>query len=185
MPASPSPKLRAISAAAGRVGSSFVRARVVPTHHAGQLRDLLDEIGVEGCWRLMPALPPGVRRYRSAGSTTSSQRVTESRKLATITVSATASARLATTPLTATAAVPRMRRALDRQQRQQAVRDAWREQVVGQRDQPGQQRDAADQQQPDREVGRHRNAEDRRCSGQPGASGDQEDGRPMPFPRQP
>ena len=37
--------------------------------------------------------------------------MTESRKLATITVSATARLRLATTPLTATAAVPRMRRA--------------------------------------------------------------------------
>ncbi len=41
----------------------------------------------------------------------SSHCVTESRKLATITVSATARLRLATTPLTATAAVPRMRRA--------------------------------------------------------------------------
>ena len=52
-----------------------------------------------------------VRRYRSAGSTTSSQWATESRKLATITVSATARLKEATTPLTATAALSRTRRA--------------------------------------------------------------------------
>ena len=49
--------------------------------------------------------------YRSAGSTTSSQVVTESLKLATITVSATAKLSDATTPLTATAALARTRRA--------------------------------------------------------------------------
>ena len=56
-------------------------------------------------------LPVAVRTYRSAGNTTSSQRVTDSRKLATITVSATARLSEATTPLTATAALERTRRA--------------------------------------------------------------------------
>ena len=55
---------------------------------------------------------PGVERtYKSAGSTTSSHCVTESRKLATMTVSATARLSEATTPLTATAALSRTRRA--------------------------------------------------------------------------
>ena len=59
----------------------------------------------------LPLLPPEVRRYRSAGSTWSSHWVTEPRKLATITVSATARLSDATTPLMATAALPRIRRA--------------------------------------------------------------------------
>ena len=52
-----------------------------------------------------------VRTYKSAGSTTSSHCVTESRKLATITVKATARLSDATTPLTATLALSRTRRA--------------------------------------------------------------------------
>src|SRR5450830_1612007 len=52
-----------------------------------------------------------LRTYRSAGSTRSSHTVTDSRKLATITVSATARLSEATTPLTATAADSRCRRA--------------------------------------------------------------------------
>ena len=56
-------------------------------------------------------VPSDVRTYRSAGSTTSSHCVTESRKLATITVNATARLSDATTPLTATAALSRTRRA--------------------------------------------------------------------------
>ena len=52
---------------------------------------------------------PALRTYRSAGSTRSSHWVTDSRKLATITVSATARLSEATTPLTATAAVSRWR----------------------------------------------------------------------------
>ena len=52
-----------------------------------------------------------VRAYRSAGRTVSSQLDTDARKLATMTVSATARLRLATTPATATVADCRMRRA--------------------------------------------------------------------------
>ena len=52
-----------------------------------------------------------VRRYSGAGNTMSSHCVTESRKLATITVSATDRARLATTPLVATAVASGTRRA--------------------------------------------------------------------------
>jgi hypothetical protein len=75
-----------------------------------------------------------VRTYRSAGSTTSSQWVTESRKLATITVSATARLSDATTPLMATAALlAHAPRALHRQQRQQALRHQRRQAVVHQR----------------------------------------------------
>ena len=49
------------------------------------------------------ALPlPAVRTYSAAGSTVSSQVVTECRKLLTITVNATARLSEATTPLTAT-----------------------------------------------------------------------------------
>ena len=61
----------------------------------------------------LPPVPEGaaVRMYRSAGSTTLSHWVTESLKLATITVSATARLSDATTPLTATAALSRTRRA--------------------------------------------------------------------------
>ena len=55
-----------------------------------------------------------VRTYRSAGNTTSSHRVTASRKLATITVSATARLSAATTPLMAELALARTRRARSR-----------------------------------------------------------------------
>src|SRR5665811_839964 len=52
-----------------------------------------------------------LRRYKSAGNTRSSHTVTDSRKLATITVNATARLSDATTPLMATAAVSRWWRA--------------------------------------------------------------------------
>ena len=58
-----------------------------------------------------PAACRAERTYSGEGSTASSHWMTEPRKLATITVSATARLRLATTPPTAMAAVPRMRRA--------------------------------------------------------------------------
>ena len=57
------------------------------------------------------ALVAALRAYRSAGSTLASQSLTPTRKLATITVSATDSARLATTPATAAVAVRRWKRA--------------------------------------------------------------------------
>ena len=69
----------------------------------------------------LAGLPRAVRTYKSAGNTTSSQCVMESRKLATITVSATARLSEATTPLTATAALSRTRRA-----RSTASRDSSR-----------------------------------------------------------
>ena len=59
--------------------------------------------------RLSAGPLPAARTYSGAGNTLSSQALTESRKLATITVRATDNARLATTPLSATAAVSRWR----------------------------------------------------------------------------
>ncbi|MCY1217471.1 hypothetical protein D9M72_293860 [compost metagenome] len=117
----PPSRLRAISVTAGCAGSSCsdcvrsVPVRATPGSCASACTKAGAKVAVSVL--LVPPLlplprPPEVARtYRSAGSTTSSQCVTDSRKLATITVSATARLRLATTPLTATAAVPRMRRA--------------------------------------------------------------------------
>ena len=59
----------------------------------------------------LPGGPPAARAYRSAGRIVSSHCVTASRKLATITVSATDRARLATTPATAIVALSRWCRA--------------------------------------------------------------------------
>ena len=115
LPAGVSPSARAISVTAGRAGSStrllvrWVLVRATPGNWATACTKSGVKYAVSPV--LAVALPLVVRMYRSAGSTWSSQWVTESRKLATITVSATARLSDATTPLMATAALPRMRRA--------------------------------------------------------------------------
>ena len=97
---------RTISVTDGRSGSSandWVRM-VATLETPGTPRSDCANVGAK-------CAPPPPRRYRSAGSTTSSQCVTDSRKLATMTVSATARLSEATIPLTATAALSRTRRA--------------------------------------------------------------------------
>jgi hypothetical protein len=93
-----------------RVGLQRPHALRRDAHHARQAAAASTSDGSRNAVSPAEALP-AVRTYRSAGSTTSSQRETESRKLATITVNATARLSAATTPLTATAAVSRTRRA--------------------------------------------------------------------------
>ena len=103
---------RATSATAGRAGSitncrvRWVAMRCTPAVFATAWTNS----GVKKT--VSPAaVELAVRTYKSAGSTTSSHWVMESRKLATITVSATARLSDATTPLTATLALSRTRRA--------------------------------------------------------------------------
>ena len=103
---------RAIRATAGRAASiSNCRVRWVATRLTpAVLATACTKSGVKKT--VSPAaVELAVRTYKSAGSTTSSQWVMESRKLATITVSATARLSDATTPLTATLALSRTRRA--------------------------------------------------------------------------
>ena len=99
---------RANSVTAGRSGAHVrARTRAASTRATpGSAAARCGRSAGRNAWSA--ALPlVALRRYRSAGSTWSSQRATPSRKLATITVSATDSARLATTPATATAAASR------------------------------------------------------------------------------
>ena len=103
---------RAISTTAGRAGSSCTlvtrcaATRSTPGSATARCGNSAGSVTTSPATSDEPA-----RAYRSAGSTVPSHCVTESRKLATITVSATARLRLATTPATAIVAVWRWWRA--------------------------------------------------------------------------
>ena len=110
-----SPISRETKATAGWLASSckaVVRSALMRAT-PGVLASAATSSGVKNTVSPAPLVVDGgaVRTYKSAGRTVSSHWVTDSRKLATITVNATARLKDATTPLTETAAVSRTRRA--------------------------------------------------------------------------